>query len=435
MDPQVDDHTDYFQMARIAFLAPLFLGHLNPICALADELVRRGHRATFIHMADGAPMLAKRGLDYRTIGETTHPPGFLTEMGRRLGRLNGPFGLRQTVRDVAGITDMLCRGLPAALRAIQADMIVCDQVEAAGGLVADHLGLPHVSLASALPVNWEPSAPPIFTPFRYDPSPWGIKRNRVGYQASAYILRPIGEVIREHAEKWSLGPRRRVDHCLSRHLQIAQLVAGLDVPRERLSPVFHYCGPLRSETEVPTDAILPPRDGRPLAYASLGSLQGARYRVFSKIAKAARGADLQLVLTHAGGLTPRQVSLLPGSPVAFDFLPQHEVLHSASLAILHGGLNTVLDAASHGVPVVVVPIAFEQGAIAMRVERSGFGASLPRWRMTSGGLRNTIRHILEDPTYRAAATRLQAEIRVAGGVRRAADLVEKALGSGQPITA
>lgn len=422
-------------MARIAFLAPLFLGHLNPICALADELIRRGHQATFIHMADGASMLAKRGLDFHAIGETTHPPGFLVEMGRRLGRLNGPFGLRQTVREVAGITDMLCRGLPAALRAIQADMIVCDQVEAAGGLVADHLGLPHVSIASALPINWEPAAPPIFTPFRYDPSPWGVKRNRAGYHASAYFLRPIGEVIQEHAGNWSLGPRRRVDHCLSRQLQIAQLVAGLDVPRERLSPVFHYCGPLRSETEVPAGAILPPRDGRPLAYASLGSLQGARYGVFRKIAKAARETDLQLVLTHAGGLTPAQVSSLPGSPAAYDFLPQHNVLRSASIAILHGGLNTVLDAASHGVPIVVVPIAFEQGAIAMRVERSGFGISLPRWRLTSGGLRNAVRHILEEPTYRTAATRLQAEIREAGGVRRAADLVEKALGSRNPITA
>ncbi len=422
-------------MARIAFVAPLFLGHLNPICALADELVRRGHQATFVHMADGAPMLEKRGLDFHAIGAETHPAGFLAAMSQRLGRLNGPFGLRRTVREVAGITDMLCRGLPSVLRTIQADMIVCDQVEAAGGLVADHLGLRHVSLASALPINWEPAAPPIFTPWRYDPSAWGVKRNRGGYYASDYMLRPIGEVIAEHAGNWSLGPRRRVDHCLSRQLQLSQLVAGLDVPRERLSPVFHYCGPLRSKTEVPAGAILPARDGRPLAYASLGSLQGARIGMFRKIAKAAHESGLQLVLTHAGGLTAEQVATLEGAPAAYDFLPQHEVLREASIAILHGGLNTVLDAASQGVPIVVAPIAFEQGAIAMRVERSGFGVSLPVWRTTSGALRDAIRRVLDQPSYRTAAAGLQSEIQRAGGVRRAADLVELALKSKAPVTA
>ncbi len=423
-------------MAQIAFVAPPFLGHLNPMLALAAELERRGHRATFLHMADAARLVEPRGLAFRPLGASSHPLGFLSEMTRGLGRLNGPFGVRRTVSRVAGITDMLCRELPAALRAIGADMVVCDQVEAAGGLVAAHLGLPHVSLASALPINWEAAVPPIFTPWRHDPAllptPWAVKRNRVGYRASAYLMRPIGSVVTAYAERWNLGPRRRVDHALSGTLQIAQTVAGLEFPRQRLPPVFHYVGPIRGPSP-PGPAL--PRDGRPLAYASLGSLQGGRFAVFRRFAEGAERAGMQLVLTHAGGLTEAQVARLPGRPLAYDFLPQGPVLREASVAILHGGLNTVLDACAAGVPVVVVPIAFEQGAIAVRVEHAGTGIALPRWRLSAGSLATAIGRVQGEPGFRAASGRLQGEIARAGGVARAADLTERLLRTGQPVLA
>ena len=419
-------------MAHIAFVAPPFLGHLNPMLALAAALERRGHRATFLHMADAARLVEPRGLAFRPLGASSHPPGFLAEMTRGLGRLNGPFGVRRTVQRVAGITEMLCRELPAALRAIGADMVICDQVEAAGGLVAEHLGLPHVSLASALPINWEAAVPPIFTPWRYDPSPWAVKRNRVGYHASAYLMRPIGSVVIAYAARWNLGARRRVDHALSRSLQISQMVPGLEFPRSRLPPVFHYVGPLRGAAP-PGPAL--PRDGRPLAYASLGSLQGGRFRVFRRFAEAAERAGMQLVLTHAGGLTEAQVARLPGRPLAFDFLPQAPILREASVAILHGGLNTVLDAGAAGVPVVVVPIAFEQGAIAVRVEQAGVGIGLPRWRLSAPSLADAVLRVRDEPGYRAAAGRLRDEIARAGGAARAADLVETLLRTGQPVVA
>ncbi len=331
---------------------------------------------------------------------------------------------------------MLCRELPAALREIGADLVVCDQVEAAGGLVAMHLGLPHVSLASALPINWEAAVPPIFTPWRPAPSvlpaSWAVTRNRVGYRASAYLMRPIGSVVIEYADRWNLGPRRRVDHALSAFLQISQTVAGLEFSRKRLPPVFHYVGPIRGP--APLGPALP-RDGRPLAYASLGSLQGGRFGLFRRFAEATERAGMQLVLTHAGGLTEAQVARLPGQPLAYDFLPQGPILREASVAILHGGLNTVLDACAAGVPVVVVPIAFEQGAIAARVEQAGVGIALPRWRLSAGSLADAVRRLRDEPGHRAAAGRLRDEIAGAGGVARAADLTETLLRTGQPVPA
>ena len=421
-------------MAHFAFAVPPFIGHLNPMAALARALVGRGHRATFLHMPDAERLVAERGFAFRPVGAASHPAGTLAGVLRRMGTVNGPFGLGSIIRDVASATDMLCRELPAALRAIGADILVCDQTEAAGGLVGRHLGMPLVSVANALPLNREPGVPPPFTPWRYDVSRWGTERNLGGYRVSDMLMGRHRAVIVGYAEAWKLGALRTIEDCASPLAQLSQLVAGLDFPRAELPDTFHYLGPLRGGEPVLPGFALPADDGRPLGYASLGTLQGNRAGLFRTIAGAAECAGLRLVLAHGGGLTAGQVSALPGSPTAFDFVPQPRVLAEARVAVLNGGLNTVLDATAAGVPVVVVPVAFEQGAIAARLEWTGAGKAMSRRFLTAGRLARAIRDVLDDPAFAAAAGRLRAKLAAAGGVRTAADIVEAVAATGRPVT-
>jgi zeaxanthin glucosyltransferase len=55
---------------------------------------------------------------------------------------------------------MLFRDAPAAIRDAGVDSLIVDQIEMAGGTVAEHLGLPFVSVAAALPINLDVSVPP-----------------------------------------------------------------------------------------------------------------------------------------------------------------------------------------------------------------------------------------------------------------------------------
>jgi zeaxanthin glucosyltransferase len=93
----------------------------------------------------------------------------------------------------------------------------------------------------------------------------------------------------------------------------------------------------------------------------------------------------------------------------------------------------VLDALAAGVPIVVLPIAFEQGAIAARVTRAGAGTTVSPRFLTRRRLARAIRTVIEDPAYARAAARLGAEIRAAGGVSRAANIVEKVVATGRPV--
>ena len=418
-------------MARIAFVAPPFLGHLNPMMALAGELSRRGHEPVFMHMEDARATLERRGFAFRPVGRDTHPPGHLRGVLGRMAGVNGPFGLMGIIRDVAAATDMLVRDLPDACRAERIDMIVGDQTEAACGLAARHLGLPYVSVANALPLNREPDVPPPFTGWRYDASGWGRERNAGGYRVSDRLMAPVRRVIAGHAARFRLGRLASIEDCVSPLAEISQTVAAFDFPRRALPATFHHVGPLRRSAERSSFAM-PADDGRPLVYASLGTLQGGRAGLMRTICRAADRLGVRLVLTHGGALGDRQIRDLPGRPFVHDFVPQDIVLAQAGLAVLHGGLNTVMDALAAGVPIVTIPLAFEQGAIASRIEHAGAGRRVGRTFLGAGRLSRAMRDVANRPSYRAAAHRLAGAIGEAGGVARAAGIVEAVLRAGRP---
>jgi zeaxanthin glucosyltransferase len=138
------------------------------------------------------------------------------------------------------------------------------------------------------------------------------------------------------------------------------------------------------------------------------------------------GLDVQLVVSHGGGLTPEEAGSLPGDPLVVTYAPQFELLSRATLTITHAGLNTVLDSLANGVPLVTVPITYEQPAIARRVEWTGVGRSVSFRALRASRLAVAIRDVLATPDYRRAAVGLCEEIQQAGGVRKAANIIEAA---------
>ncbi len=390
---------------------------------LARELIGRGHRVTFLGFPDMRPRLAG-DLDFQPFGERDQPPGSLDPYLRRLARLGGPLSLVRLIRDLAAFADTICRDLPAALDRLAPDALVIDQTDAASSLVATAGKVPFVNVANALPLNLEPSVPPPVLPWPYDPSPKGIRRNLGGYRVARFIERPITKVIRRHAERLGCPDIRFADETWSDLGQVTQCVRGLDFPREQLPEHFHYLGPFRGPDD-PLDFELPD-DGRPLIFCSLGTLQGSRAGIFRAVAEAVAEMDATLLIAHGELLPDREIARLPGRPIVRAFVPQRAVLAQASLAITHAGFNTVMDALSFGVPMVALPITFEQPATGARLERAGFGRVLHR-RRTAARIRDAVHEVLGEPAYRERAAALRAEIASAGGVRRAADIVEAVL--------
>ncbi|HEU4457856.1 MAG TPA: nucleotide disphospho-sugar-binding domain-containing protein [Methylibium sp.] len=409
---------------HLALFCPPYAGHLNPMFALGSALQRRGHRVTFVAIDDAAASIEAAGFGCERVGAHSHPRGTLARLERALTSLRGVYGIRKVIADVAGMTDMLCRDAPAVLRRIEPAGIVCDQLEPAGGLLARRFGLPQVSVANALMLNREPYVPPPFTDWDYRRTRWARERNLGGYRVSDWLMGRVSAVLAHWSAAFGLPLATRTEQCLSAR-QIGQLSSALDFPREDLPEGFAYTGPLRAAAEDEPPWTPPAGTRGPLAFVSLGSLQGGRFALIARITQACRELGLTAVVAHNGRLSDAQAAALPGAPIVARHLPQRRVIARCELVVTHGGMNTVLDALALGVPLVLVPLAMEQGAIARRVVRAGAGARLQGRSTSVAALRRPMQRVLHDAAFRSRARDIAASLTAAGGAPRAAELVER----------
>jgi zeaxanthin glucosyltransferase len=416
---------------RIAFFSPPFSSHLQAMGAVAEALAARGQKSFLV----GLPELASELPESLTLLELQPQlcDWSVASITRHARRPAFPLGVRRTVRDMAEMTRSLVEQGPALLRSHDIDAVVCDQMEAAGGLVAEHLGLPFVSVAVAAPINREPLVPLPVLDWPYENDDAAIKRNKVGERIADWLTAPHDRLIAASAASLGCAPKTRLIDCLSPLAQISQLTPALDFPRRHLPPHFHYVGALRrSQTPPPSTSLPPISSDRPFVFASLGTLQGHRFRLFKRIAQACRSLDIQLMIAHCGGLGERQAGRL-GADWVVDRVSQAEALARADLVITHAGLNTVVDAVAATVPMLCIPLAFDQPGMAARVRHAGLGEVVSP-RSSAKTIATALQRLLDNcDAYRGRATPIARAIHAAGGAEGAANLIEQAFRTRRPV--
>ncbi len=423
-------------MTHFGLICPASTGHLNTMLPLGKELQRRGHRVTLFGILDVESKTLAAGLEFKRIGESESPQGAMAESLAQLGKLSGREALQYTVNALRNSAAVLLRDAPIAMKQAGVEALLVDQVSPQGGTVADFLGIPFITICSAVVLNRDESVPPHFTNWNYNPSWWGRLRNQIGYQMLKRIAKPITEVINEYRQEWKLPTHSSPNELYSQLAQISQQPAELEFPREQLPQWFHFTGPYHSPVgrEIPgfPDEKL---TGQPLIYASMGTIQNRLIGVFQQIAEACVGLDAQLVISLGGSAKPESLPELAGSPLVVEYAPQLELLQKATLTITHGGMNTTLECLNNEVPMVAIPIANDQPGIASRVVWAGCGEALPVKSVNVPRLRTAIQKVLTEDSYKQNAVRLQSCIRRAGGVSRAIDIVEQVVSTGKPVLA
>jgi MGT family glycosyltransferase len=420
-------------VTHFGIICPPYPGHLNPQAALGRELQSRGHRVTVLQISDLELKVRSEGLDFWPIGQSLYKPGFLAETFDRLAQLSEIKALQYSVDSCRQLAEIICQDAPAAVEAAGIEALIVDRLEPAGETIAEFLNLPFVGVSCGQAIQRRADAPPFFMPWNYQNTWWARLRNQAAYSILDRSCQPILQVINRYRQQWKLPPYCHIYASNARLVHISQQPAAFDFPYPNLPEHLHYVGPLRNRSPHPVSFPFERLTGQPLIYASLGSVQNTKQDVFRCIAEACKGLDVQLVIAHGGGMSARTVRELPGSPLAVEYAPQLEVIAKASLTITHGGLNTVLDSLSHGVPLVAMPITFEQPGNGARIRWSGTGEAIPISQVRVGKLQAAIQRVLTEESYRYNARRIQQAIAQAGGVRRAADIIEGAIGSLSPI--
>src|SRR6516162_6589948 len=182
---------------RIGILSFSSPGHYYPLTALGRRLQSRGHEVVYFQVADLEPAIRAAGLRFRLIGREDFPPGALRARDEEVCKLKGLDALRCALRGIRQKSMMLFRDAPVAIRDEGVSALIVDQIEPAGGTVAEHLGLPFVSAAAALPVNLDASVPSVTLPWSHRVGPWARFRNWVGNTTSEWIFSGVVGAINQ----------------------------------------------------------------------------------------------------------------------------------------------------------------------------------------------------------------------------------------------
>jgi len=417
---------------RIGFLSLPVPGHLNPMTALARKLQSRGHDVVFLSLADVAPFVESAGLPFVPVSETDYPAGAAARLARQLSELSGEEALHFTVNAMMkGYTASLFDSLPDTLSNAGVDGLVLDQYQPYVELIPMHLRMPFLQVSNALHVDYTGRTPICFVDWPYETGVGAQARNMEAVRRARKLLEPVTAEAQAYAKKVGLSVDWNNPHStLSPLAWVTQCPREFDFGRAPDFPQFHYAGPFhdgrgRIDFDFPWQELT----GKPIVYASMGTLQNGLIDIFRSITQAAIAfKELQFVLSIGGNLDPKLLGDIPANVLVVSQAPQIEILKRSSLCITHGGLNTALESLSGGVPMIALPITNDQPGVAARIANKKVGVVISPDQATPENFVTTIKRVLGDSTFWDNARRVQKTIRRTDGLASAADILETAFG-------
>jgi zeaxanthin glucosyltransferase len=279
------------------------------------------------------------------------------------------------------------------------------------------------------PLFLSDDSPPFIFPWKPDLSNRGILRNKRGNSFLERVTEPLKEEVNERRRKWGLPELAMLNDFFSEKGIITQLPQFLDFQRSAPPPSLAYTAPFydgagRPKINFPWSRL----NGKPIAYASMGTARCGSQEVFELIASALSGSNFQLVMTLGGmNLTPSNISNVPDDAIVVHFAPQTELIKKASLCITHGGMNTVLDAVSNGVPLIIIPVTDDQPGVGARIEWVKAGLAIPFRQLTLQRLRDSITMVASTSHYREVVKEMERKLAHRDGVGEAARIVRERL--------
>lgn len=197
----------------------------------------------------------------------------------------------------------------------------------------------------------------------------------------------------------------------------------------KLPPKHTFIGPLipQDEFPLPLEIAAIPRD-KPLIYFAMGS--SGTPEIAAKILESFEDKPYRVIapVKFQLGLVPGV--RVPANVLVTDWVPALQVNKLADLAVIHGGIGTVMVAALAGKPVVGVGMQMEQVANLACLERLGFAIRVGKSRDPSAKVQNAIQKLMNDEAARAKATSFAKTIAHWDGPRTAAEtLLERYGGS------
>ncbi|MEV8511701.1 glycosyltransferase [Dactylosporangium sp. NPDC051484] len=355
---------------RVLFTAVPIYGHLLPLLPLAEAVADAGDQAAVAVPPSMAHLV--NGLPVRPTGPDTAE--LLAENARRTGGadMTDPPDVFPVASFFAATrVDLTFDETLEQAREFGADVIVADEYDAVGPMVASALRVPLIQHAIGLPV----SPPPLAGAMRALLAPRYARRGLARADRLA-LVDPWPPAL--HDPHWS-------------------------PPADRL--------PIRARAYARTaPADLPPFTApsrRPRVLVTLGTVLLDAGMLDALVDAVAALGDVDVLAAVAPGAA-RPLTDSRDNVRLVGFVPMAQLLATGvSVVVAAGGAGTVLAAMSHGIPMVLWPKGAEKPMNAERVAAAGAGITIEE----PAGSADAVHEILNDTSYRTAADRIAEQIR------------------------
>ena len=417
----------------VLILTPDAAGHFTPLLAIGEALMERGHNVSVATdwRYKGAQRLqqlcSERGMTFHLYGDKVNTREIDEVFRQTVEAGDNLFSASAVlIPTLVKIQEVLLEALKTDTHLLKGiDVAVVDfTLPAVTRWLNTNTNLTVISYSQSIPFSPN-SIPSWYFPMHTDVYP-------------AFLVRLLQTVFSRVFDVYLLYRNTAFPYLHTPagvyNPEVAGVAFGFDYSRP-LYPMMHFVGPVVSKREelLPNDlqVWLDHHSKRSVLYISMGSLFHITKQLAVSVVNAAIRSNYDILWTMQDSdryvLEDIDQELLHnGSIFISSWLPQAAVLRhpSISVAILHCGPGGVNEALMAGVPIIGSPIAVDQFGNCARVHHQGLGVCLHgAGSITSDLLQRSIKEI-ERGSYRETIRKLNIIFKEAGGVERAADLIE-----------
>ncbi|MBE9064410.1 glycosyltransferase family 1 protein [cf. Phormidesmis sp. LEGE 11477] len=417
-------------MANITILTIGSRGDIQPYCAIALGLMKKGHQVTLASNPNFAGFAARFDISFLPIS------GDFQEL------LSSPTGLDLLEGNNVKLIeeDLLWQQMLDAWHVCKgSDLIVFSPLTLWGYHIAAGLAVPGI-LAALLPVSRTRAFPFLRFTQRTDRPIAGLG-NLLGYRLIDTLLwRRYAKIINRFRQEVMniprvlspLGPGYRYPSGL-RMPVINCYSAAVVAPPSDWKEYTHQAGYCFLDTAA---AFEPPvalqnflSEGSKPFYVGFGSMIPRHPEQLAQtIVSAFAAAGQRAILCSGWGKVSKED--LPDFIYLVEEVPHDWLFPKVAAAIHHGAGGTTAATLRAGIPSIVVPFFADQPVWAEQLKQLGVSpATYPQMELTSDRLAKGIRSIVEDDSFHQRAQQLQAQIKEENGVDKAVSIVESYLHS------
>lgn len=408
-------------MATIVLMPFHWAADMNAAFALARKLQSRGHRIFFLTIPDTEDRIRAQGFDWLPAFNQIFPKGELEKQSASevQGKAYGPAEFRTRLR---GMCELLRNNeIGRATKAISPDLLLVSSGMPWVGIAAHKTAIPVIQFSSTLISVEDWSVPPFRTNLVPDGSLLFHLRTLLAWK-ELFLRRKfrnrawdISSEIKTLARDCGF-PRNKIDFAVETwpRLLLPELVfcpKELDFPRHKVPEAFWVEASIdlqRKDAPFPWSRL---EERRSIVFCALGSLLATKAaakvsRFFQMFLDAIRERPaLQAVVAIGGHLKPEEFDC-PANALLVSHAPQLELLKRCAVMVGHGGFSSVKECIFMGVPMLLVPLSYDEPGNAARVVHHKIGLRLQMEEVSAATLGSCIDTLIEDSAYRDNITRM-----------------------------